>query len=459
MKIASVTKKFLERHHVAFELIDIPVGKSVPAVAAAMGLPQRMFVQAELMNDRYGLVMVVIPADRRVHHETLSQRLGRYLEPVKRESLAAVFRDIDAHCVPPFGEMYGVRTILDDSLIDNRMLLIPSGDPKTLIRLDARDFFRVLSNAWVTSDFTLPADAADEVHAGDAVPDGSGDGTFRDRLRRVDSLPPLPEMAQAILRLSADPCATAKDLARVVEQDPSLTAQILRYASSPFFSYRGKLDSVEVAISRVLGYDMVMNLALGLATAKPFRVPRQGPIGLDAIALHATYSAALAQGLSVAVPADRRLVPGMSYLAGLLHNFGLLLLGHVFREEYDRLNEEIMAHPEEPLFDVERRLFGMHHGELGAWLFEIWGMQEELIVAAREHHHHAYDGPFAPYAWCLMLADCLLKGAGIGDAPVEEAPPELFAALGITPSQAEAVFERIMRGRISIEQMAQQLAA
>jgi len=87
------------------------------------------------------------------------------------------------------------------------------------------------------------------------------------RIERLEKLPPMPEMAVKILRLSADPNAHVKELVEVIELDPSLASQIMRYASSPFFAYQGKIDSVHTAITRVLGYNTVMNLGRDCGTA------------------------------------------------------------------------------------------------------------------------------------------------------------------------------------------------
>lgn len=105
---------------------------------------------------------------------------------------------------------------------------------------------------------------------------------IKSRIEALEQLPAMPGVARQIIQLRATPNAGVDALSKIVENDPSLAAQVLRYARSPLYAYRGKIDSVHTAIARVLGYDMVLNLALGIATAKPFKVPRKGPLGLDA---------------------------------------------------------------------------------------------------------------------------------------------------------------------------------
>lgn len=277
---------------------------------------------------------------------------------------------------------------------------------------------------------------------------------IRNRIRRLDKLPPMPEMTQKILRLSAKQDADVKELVEVVELDPSLATQVMRYASSPFFSYQGKIDSVHTAITRVLGFNTVMNLALGATAARPFKIPRNVPLGLDAFWRHAVYSAALVQALSGAVPKEIRPPAGLAYLAGLLHNFGHLLLGHLFKQEFMILNKFVSKYPDKPVDLIEHRVLGTDHGIIGAWLMEAWRLPEEIVIAIREHHNESYQEIHAVYPQLVALADRLLKVYNIGDAVDAQISPALLDSLGIGEYQAMTITGKIMEGCEGLDHMA-----
>ena len=277
---------------------------------------------------------------------------------------------------------------------------------------------------------------------------------IRNRIRRLEKLPPMPEMTQKVLRLSANPDADVKELVDVVELDPSLASQVMRYASSPFFSYQGKVESVHTAITRVLGFNTVMNLALGTTAARPFKIARNVPLGLDAFWRHAVYSAALVQALSSAVPKEIRPPAGLAYLAGLLHNFGHLLLGHLFKQEFLILNKFVTKYPDKPVDLIEHRVLGTDHGMIGAWLMEAWQLPEEIVIAVREHHNENYQEVHAVYPQLAFLADRLLKAYNIGDAVDAQVPPALYDLLGIGEYQAMTITGKIMEGCEGLESMA-----
>ncbi|MBI5450208.1 MAG: HDOD domain-containing protein [Gammaproteobacteria bacterium] len=280
---------------------------------------------------------------------------------------------------------------------------------------------------------------------------------IKPRLKEIKTLPPMPAMAQRIIRLSSDVNANIKDLAAIVELDPSLSAQIMRYASSPLFAYRGKIDSVQTAISRVLGFNMVMNLALGMTTAKPFRIPKNLPLGLDNFWRHAVYSAALTQALSNALDSSIRPEAGLAYLAGLLHNFGHLVFGHLFRNEFILLNKFLLQHEGRPIAEVEHEVLGIDHAQIGAWLLKSWRLPEEVVVATREHHNEYYHGPSSVMVSLVRVSDFVLKKQGIGDGS-DVMPVTAVHELGLGEYQINAITSQLFgSGQESLDNMVRQL--
>jgi HD-like signal output (HDOD) protein len=97
---------------------------------------------------------------------------------------------------------------------------------------------------------------------------------IQQRLEATVEIPPLADTAQKIIKLRVDPDATIDDITGVVETDPALAAQVVSWAASPYYGSAGKIRSVEDAIVRVLGFDLVINLALGLALGKTLACQR-----------------------------------------------------------------------------------------------------------------------------------------------------------------------------------------
>lgn len=126
--------------------------------------------------------------------------------------------------------------------------------------------------------------------------------SFKERVKALHSLPPMPETASEILRLRSIPDVKVEIIVSVIEKDPILVAQIIRYANSAFFGQVGSVKSLKDAIFRVLGVDAVMNMALALSVGTTFKIPKYGPVGAKAIWKSSIYAASLMQRFSMLMP-------------------------------------------------------------------------------------------------------------------------------------------------------------
>jgi len=464
MAIAEKVKSYLDKRRILYDVHELVPFMSLLQAAEHGEVPPESIAKGVVLKDDYGLLLVVLPATHGVDTDALSKMLHRKVEMADEERIKAEFPDCLPRFIAPIGEAYGVRTIVDDSLVGAATIYFSGGDASNLVELSGKDFFGFLANARLARDFARPV-AGTKNSSTPSEPSGKVENAadveneIKKRVQQIKELPTIPQMAQKIIELRMDSNANSEMLAKLVELDPSLAAQVIRYARSPFFSYQGKVDSIQTAISRVLGFEMVMNLALGIATAHPFKIPVIGPLGLNAFWRHATYSATLVQSLSRELPQSSRPPAGLSYLAGLLHNFGFLLLGHLFKREYCTLSNLVSDNPDVPLHEHERAVLGVEHSDLGAWLLEKWNLPEEIVVAAREHHREDYDGPYAVYPRLVMLADRMLRGLEMGDAPTNELPSDLLEKLGLKELQTVMVMGKILEGVNDLNAMARALAA
>ena len=160
------------------------------------------------------------------------------------------------------------------------------------------------------------------------------------------------------------------------------------------------------------------------------------------------------------LPRKQRVQTGKAILAAMLHNLGHLALASLFPKEFSDLNSALSDNNSETsITDLEQRMFGITHCEIGHWLAEFWNMPSEVCTAIKQHHDLEYDGPYKEYAYLVQLADILLAQHNIGDASDDELPEKLLQDLGISKQQVNAVFEKTIKDREDLDNMARQLAA
>ncbi len=461
MAISKTIKQYLDDHHVIYSVLELPHFESPSQAATLANISAQSLYYPVVLRDSFGLMMVVMPASHKLDIGLLAKLLDRNIGQAYQTQLSSLFADCQPGQIPPIGQAYGLRTVIDAALSTPEEIYIVAGDQTRLIKMSRKDFMRLQSNALLASDFVVPLEGGLK-ESGEIVELEWGKdlrATIREQVEQTTELPAMPEMAIEVFRLRSDPMAEISDLAKVIERDPSLAAQVVRYANSPFFGFQGHIDTLHFAISRVLGFDMVINLAMGLALAKPFKIPRQGELGLDYFWRHSVYSATVMQQLGKQVAKERRPRAGTCYLIGLLHDFGYLVLGHMFREQFDGLSKLVSEQGRDDIESLENDYLGVTHGELGAWLFKAWDLPEELVLSTQEHHNGSYFGPHETYVNLARLTDCLLESYFSGDMDESTFPEGLLDALGLNSSQIVNVMAHVIENEAELTDMARQLAA
>ena len=277
------------------------------------------------------------------------------------------------------------------------------------------------------------------------------------RVRQLNDLPPLSPVAERLLTVLGNDEVEVGALARTIELDPGLTARVVGLARSAFFGYTGNVYTVREAIVRVLGLETVKSLALSLALSGQFHV--SPTIGLDlgrywvTALLTASSSRALASRVSVPGGPD----PSAAYLAGLLHNLGLLVMVHLFEADMARVFSLAPAATDSSLAAVERTVVGVDHHRVGAWLADRWHLPREVVVVMQHHHDPTYRGLHWPCArlvgGCARLCHWYLDHP---TEPLEDA--HLREDLGIRPDGLEALRSLISERADAIRDLAGTLA-
>lgn len=203
------------------------------------------------------------------------------------------------------------------------------------------------------------------------------------RLKRyiaaVGDLPSVPPVASAVMRVVSDQNASAEDLRRVLERDPSLAARILKVANSSLYSFSRRIETLQHAVA-LLGFRTVSNTVLAASLRDVFKY-----FGLAEKLLweHSTLAGAAASRL--AMHCDLGVDRELAFTAGLLHDLGKIAFNNASREEYTRVIARV--YNEATSFtEAERAEFGFDHAELGACVVAKWKLGKGLETAIRYHH-------------------------------------------------------------------------
>lgn len=202
----------------------------------------------------------------------------------------------------------------------------------------------------------------------------------------IERLPTVPTVYAELVESLSDPQTDLMTMAEIIGRDAAIGAKVLQLANSAFFGLRGEVSSILEAVT-FLGVDTVRYLVLMVGVCDQFKGIDFQHGFVENVWTHSTQTARICR-----VVTETELAPmalrEQSFVAGLLHDLGKLVLAENRPEEYRAVLEK--AHEDHrPLWQVERELLGATHGEVGAYLLELWGLPETVTRAVRYHDEPA----------------------------------------------------------------------
>ncbi|MCA9189083.1 MAG: YbaK/EbsC family protein [Pirellulaceae bacterium] len=111
--------EYLSHRHISFRLVPHPETHAANRMAAVLHLPGREVAKTVMLRaDRgYVYVVAVLPADCRVDTLMVSQMLGGCeINLATEREICERCPDCERGVLPPFGSLYGMRTIVDTRL-------------------------------------------------------------------------------------------------------------------------------------------------------------------------------------------------------------------------------------------------------------------------------------------------------------------------------------------------------
>lgn len=260
--------------------------------------------------------------------------------------------------------------------------------------------------------------------------------------KRISEVSSLPAVAVRIIEVANDSTTGAEDLHEVVQFDAALAMRIMRTVNSSYYSLQNKVADLRLAIT-LLGFKEVRNLAMTAYVAQLFKkAPGYGTYSREGLWNHLIGAGAATQLIAQIC---RRVPPAEAYLAGLLHDLGLILIDQYLHKPFCKIVDAL--NNDTPICQVESEILGFDHTELGEFVAARWHLPEHLTTTIRYHHAPLeYDGPHREMVNAVALANffCHAKQlTSLGVAYKQVPPEEIFSSLGLDKQQVGSIWEQL----------------
>lgn len=235
----------------------------------------------------------------------------------------------------------------------------------------------------------------------------------------VGELPTSPAVVSSVMGLTSNLNTGVDKLSQALSSDPALTAKVLRLSNSPFYGRARTVRSLNEAIM-ILGFSTIRSIVVATSAHSMFNHGQNQEFA-NALWLH-SLAAAMGARIVARRIGKTRLIEEF-FLAGLLHDIGVLVMLKKMPDQFAKILNEVQVTGQDRV-SIEQATLGFSHADLGSILLERWNFPSILATAVRYHPYPdlaAKDSDFANRGQSELLithavafADELARGLGYG---------------------------------------------
>lgn len=199
----------------------------------------------------------------------------------------------------------------------------------------------------------------------------------------ISQIGALPQTLAAVLKVLNNPQAGAKEIADVISSDVSLTTLVLKMVNSAHYGRHRRIARISEAVT-VMGVNSLKVLTL---SSTVFSLMNRKDLAekqsIKRICRHLIEVAATARRIA---EESKHCDPEEAFVAGMLHDAGIIIMILYFQEKYFDLISNLSAR-RIGFMQAERQTFGCTHAEVGGLLIDSWKLPKRLVFVAEQHHN------------------------------------------------------------------------
>ena len=261
---------------------------------------------------------------------------------------------------------------------------------------------------------------------------------------RLKAFPSMPGAAVKLLALIDDPKINVAQIEKILQQDPGLTANLLKLANSAYFGIPSKVGSVRQAVL-LLGLKRLIQMVIASCVSAIMDKPVPGyDLPPGELWRHAIAVTVAAEGLikELKVEAAEEI-----FTAALLHDVGKLVLGEFVADDFKKIESALSRGF--AFETAEDMVLGTNHADIGARILSQWSLPPDIVNAVRWHHDPDSADQSDLMLDIVHVANvlCLMIGIGAGRDGLQHQPSATVAErLGLTSHHLERVASQTLQG-------------
>lgn len=132
---------FLDENNIKYVVINHSSAYTASEIAASAHVKGQELAKTVMIKVDGQMNMIVLPAKYKVNFDLLRKHIGcDSLELAGEDEFTELFPDCLTGAMPPFGNLYGMKTYLDKTLTYDEEIAFNAGNHSQLIRLKFQDY-------------------------------------------------------------------------------------------------------------------------------------------------------------------------------------------------------------------------------------------------------------------------------------------------------------------------------
>lgn len=221
----------------------------------------------------------------------------------------------------------------------------------------------------------------------------------------IENIPQFPDHIISLQKMIDDPEVNLQDLTKLISNDPSLVADILRTANSALFMLSRRISSIIEGI-KLIGLRGLKDLLYSYGTHKilssKYDTKKMEPIWKHSYKV-AFYAFHIAKNILPSNALED------AYIAGILHDIGKIILLEINDELIKKINF-ICQQKGIPVRIIEDITSGYNHALIGSLMAKKWNFPEKYIIAIANHHKPTViEDEYKDLVYCVYLANLMTQ--------------------------------------------------
>ena len=134
---------YLQDCEVPFETVLHPPAFTAQKRARFLHVSGRQVVKCVVLSSRRGFHVAVLRSTDHIDLTALERRLGASIRLATPEEMAEQLTDCGRGAATPFGSLYGLRTLLEDRINPDDLIIFEAQQHHIAVRMLCRDFERL----------------------------------------------------------------------------------------------------------------------------------------------------------------------------------------------------------------------------------------------------------------------------------------------------------------------------